>query len=193
MKINLTGRKKKLLACTFALLLCVAVVAVTGKSGEVMPHDGDVLVDSLNVSEITTDGVEKGVVDDSSLVTSDDITELENKDSYFDEMRATIDMDRNQVLAMLTDVIEEAATEKEKDNATAQKLKIIDYMDKEKIIENLISTKGLPECLVLLTDNAVNVTVNKDDLVQSDVAKICDIVMRETGRSASQIVIQSKF
>lgn len=193
MKINLTGHKKKVLACTLALILCIAVVAVTGKSGEVMPHDGDVLVDSLNVSEITTDGVEKGAVDDSSLVTSDDITELENKDSYFDEMRATIDMDRNQVLAMLTDVIEEAATEKEKDNATAQKLKIIDYMDKEKIIENLISTKGLPECLVLLTDNAVNVTVNKDDLVQSDVAKICDVVMRETGRSASQIVIQSKF
>ena len=44
-----------------------------------------------------------------------------------------------------------------------------------------------------MTDNAVNVTVNKEQLDQSDVAKICDIIMRETQRPASQIIIQSKL
>ena len=33
----------------------------------------------------------------------------------------------------------------------------------------------------------------KQELTDNDVAKICDIVMRETGRNASQIIIQSKF
>ena len=44
-----------------------------------------------------------------------------------------------------------------------------------------------------MSDNAVNVTVNKQELTKSDVAKICDIIMRETGREASEIVIQSKY
>lgn len=66
-------------------------------------------------------------------------------------------------------------------------------MEKERTIENLIENKGFPETLVLMTDNSITVTVNKQEITQSDVAKICDIVMRETGRSAGQIVIQSKF
>jgi len=194
-------------------------------------HDGDVLVDSLNVTEVpgTSSGAavdtntevdanapmdENAVVDtiagadqnpdataatgaaiDSSMIViSDDISELANADTYFEEARATINMDRNQVISMLTDVIEETKDgSAEKNNATQQKLKIIDYMNKEKVIENLIKNKGFTDALVLMTDNSVNVTVNKQEITQSDVAKICDIVMRETGRDVSQIVIQSKY
>ncbi|MDO4552429.1 MAG: SpoIIIAH-like family protein [Bacillota bacterium] len=126
-------------------------------------------------------------------VTSDDLSELENADSYFDEVRATINMDRNEVLSMLTAVIEETPAGAEQDAATQQKLKIIGYMDTEKTIESLIENKGFAEALVVITDSSVTVTVNKADLNQEDVAKISDIVMRETGRSADQIVIQSKF
>lgn len=193
-------------------------------------HDGDVLVDSLNVTEVpgtsSGSGVESGsedtsaavpedsivvdtiagadqnaektatgeALDSSMIVTSDDISELSNADTYFEEARATISMDRNQVISMLTDVIEETKDgSAEKNNATQQKLKIIDYMNKEKVMENMIRNKGFADALVLMTDNSVNVTVNKQEITQSDVAKICDIVMRETGRDASQIVIQSKY
>jgi stage III sporulation protein AH len=193
-------------------------------------HDGDVLVDSLNVTEVpgtsSGGGVDAGseetaatatedsavvdtiagsgqnpektatgeALDSSMIVTSDDISEISNADTYFEEARATINMDRNQVISMLTDVIEETKDgSAEKNNATQQKLKIIDYMNKEKVMENMIKNKGFADALVLMTDNSVNVTVNKQEITQSDVAKICDIVMRETGRDASQIVIQSKY
>jgi stage III sporulation protein AH len=214
-------------------------------------HDGDVLVDSLNVTELpgTSSGAAMGagapadtetpdpnapgdvnapdgagtqegadaaaaetlIVDtiagavpasgtaaedfeDILVVTSDDISELANADVYFEEVRATINMDRNQIISMLTDVIEESPDgSAEKNNATQQKLKIINYMNTEKVVENLIKNKGFADALVLMTDNSVNVMVNKQEITQSDVAKICDIVMRETGRSASQIVIQSKY
>ena len=212
-------------------------------------HDGDVLVDSLNVTGLpgtssgaamgagapadtetpdpnapedanTPSGTEEGGADaataempvvntiagavpsqtaaadyeDILVVTSDDITELANVDVYFEEVRATINMDRNQIISMLTDVIEEAPDgSAEKNNATQQKLKIINYMNTEKVVENLIKNKGFADALVLITDNSVNVMVNKQEITQSDVAKICDIVMRETGRNASQIVIQSKY
>ena len=65
-------------------------------------------------------------------------------------------------------------------------------MDQEQIIEKLIKTKNLPEARVIITDNSVNVTVNTQELLRSDVAKIYDIVMRETGRDAGQIVVQNK-
>ncbi len=196
-------------------------------------HDGDVLVDSLNVTQMPGTSSDAGVdtqqtdpgtpgddtvsgefpvldtiagagineavatgeaLDSSLIVISDDIAELANADAYFEESRATINMDRNQVISMLTDVIEETKDgSAEKNNATQQKLKIIDYMNKEKVMENLIKNKGFADALVLMTDNSVNITVNKQEITQSDVAKIYDIVMRETGRDASQIVIQSKY
>lgn len=173
-------------------------------------HDGDVLVDSLNVTAVpgtssgagvdantdpSAEGQSSGAaIDSSMIVLSDDVSELANADAYFEEARATINMDRNQVISMLTDVIEETKDgSAEKNNATQQKLKIIDYMNTEKVVENLIKNKGFADALVLMTDNSVNVTVNKQEITQSDVAKICDIVMRETGRDAGQIVIQSKY
>ena len=172
---------------------------VNDDASEVLPHDGEILVDSLRLTKISGSDEEsnedskEGSEALSTAVVSDDASDLENADTYFEEVRATVNLDRNQIISMLSDVIAEAESEGEKENATAKKLEIIEYMNKEKHIENIIQTKGLPECLVLISENAVNVTVNKQDLAQSDVAKICDIVMRETGRDAGQILIQSKF
>ncbi|MEL7655984.1 MAG: SpoIIIAH-like family protein [Bacillota bacterium] len=246
--MEFTKRKKIVLVSMLALIVCVGVLnnrlnneqdlsASAGYTDYEMDqmslHDGDVLVDSINVEGVpgsssgdaintegdaeakgnnadgnavidTIAGAENSdaiaqaatgaAIDSSMIVTSDDISELANADTYFEEARATINMDRNQVISMLTDVIEETKDgSAEKNNATQQKLKIIDYMNKEKVIENLIKNKGFTDAFVLMTDNSVNITVNKQEITQSDVAKICDIVIRETGRDASQIVIQSKY
>lgn len=217
--MEFTGRKKIILIGMLALIVCVGVLnnklnndqdlsASAGYTDYEMEqmtlHDGDVLVDSLNIvgvpgtssgaaADITEPEGGDAAIDTSMIVTSDNYAELANADTYFEEVRATINMDRNQVISMLTDVIEETKEGPEKKNATEQKLKIIDYMNKEKVVENLIRNKGFADALVLMTDNSVNVTINKQEITQSDIAKICDIVMRETGRDASQIVIQSKF
>lgn len=193
-------RKLKALA---AFILCIGLLATAGTitnkqetrmTAEIPEHDGDVLVDSLNVQQEDTSAEEK--TDGSSeteTVTSDDVSELEQSDSYFQEMRATINLDRNQVISMLTDAEATAETSAEKENASQQKLELLENMQKEQDVENAIAAKGLPECLVLITESGVNVTVNKQDLTDTDVAKICDIVMRETDRPASEIIIQSKF
>ncbi|MFQ7102920.1 MAG: SpoIIIAH-like family protein [Anaerovoracaceae bacterium] len=157
-------------------------------SDDIPLHDGDVLVDSLNVSEESDKAENK--VDESSLVTSDDVSELENSDTYFQELRATLDMDRNKIISMLTDAENSASGSKEKEEATAQKMQLLEYMGQEKTIETLLRNKGLPESFVVITESGVNVTVNSEELDQSMVTKICDIVMRETGREASQIIVQ---
>ena len=66
-------------------------------------------------------------------------------------------------------------------------------MEKELAVESLIKSKNLPSSYVVITEGSVSVTVDKQELDTNTVAKICDIVMRETGRSADKIVIQSKY
>lgn len=208
-------KHRKVVSGLFVIALCLGIITAVGgifpspdsvKSSQDIPeHDGDVLVDSINIREETkaedktASKNEKNAEKDSKetkgseMVTSDDVADLKNSDTYFEEMRATINMDRNQVISMLTDAETTAKNDAEKENANEQKMKLLQYMEQEQNVENAIKAKGLPECLVLITDSGVNVTVNKQNLNQSDVAKICDVVMRETGKSAPEIVIQSKF
>jgi stage III sporulation protein AH len=199
--------KKKMIRKVIAATACLAVIIagcfIAEKSSvntaELPEHDGEVLVDSLNIqeeaepSDETQDTEDDSDKEDTEMVTSDDVSELEQSDSYFQEMRASINLDRNEVIAMLTDAEASADNSAEKDNASQRKMDLLDNMQLEQEVENAIAAKGLPECLVLITENGVNVTVNKQDLNDNDVAKICDIVMRETERNASQIIIQSKF
>lgn len=170
------------------------IVNDTALEEDIENHDGDVLVDSLALfpADKSTENMQDKEISGTITVTSDENTDLLEGDAYFDEARATVNMDRNQIISMLTEVIAETKSETEKENAAEQKLKLIGYMEKENVVESLLKTKGFSDTFVLITDNAVNVTVKTDNLSQSDVAKICDIVMRETGRSADEIVIQSK-
>ena len=188
------NNRKKAAGLTM-LIICLGVyTAIVGISPEkaanddIPLHDGDVLVDSLNVQE--DEGESEGSVDESALVTSDDVSELENSDSYFQELRATLDMDRNKIISMLTDAESSASSEAEKKEASAEKMRLLDYMEQEKTVEALIKNKGLPECFVVITDSGVNVTVNSKELDQSMVTKISEIIMRETDRNASELVIQ---
>ena len=196
-------KNKKFKIVLAAAVLCLGIVGAAGtaidnlsaEAVEIPEHDGDILVDSLNVQ--TEDSGEAEETDKSEketeLVTSDDISDLEQGDTYFQEMRATINLDRNEMIAMYTDAEATAATDSEKKNATEKKNQLLDNMQKEKDVESAIKAKGLPECFVLITESGANITVNKQELNSTDVAKICDIVMRETGLAASEIIIQSKF
>lgn len=193
--------KKKAVKKSIAAVICLSVM-VTGcfiaenkgnKTANIPEHNGEVLVDSLNISREVNHQNNNSETTETELVTSDDISELDQGNTYFQEMRATINLDRNEVIAMLTDAEATASSSAEKESASEKKLQLLENMQKEQEVESAITAKGLPECLVLITENGVNVTVNKQELNDNDVAKICDIVMRETGLSASQIIIQSKF
>lgn len=201
--------KKKMIKKVVAAGACLAVIIAgcfiaenrSVDTAELPEHDGEVLVDSLNIQAEAEpeddaeadEGTDENTSGETALVTSDDVSELEQSDSYFQEMRASINLDRNEVISMLTDAEASAGNSAEKENASQRKMDLLDNMQLEQEVENAIAAKGLPECLVLITENGVNVTVNKQDLNDNDVAKICDIVMRETERNASQIIIQSKF
>lgn len=192
------GKNKKLVAGLAALMVCFGAFLASGRllpdkaaNSDIPLHDGDVLVDSLGVDDEDSAADKKSSKSkEAELVASDDVAQLENKDSYFQELRATLDMDRNKIISMLTDAEDSASTKKEKQEATAQKMRLLNYMEQEKTVETLIKNKGLPESFVVISDSGVNVTVNTEKLDQQTVTKICEIVMRQTSVKASEIVVQ---
>ena len=148
--------KGKRLGALCLILVFGAGLVVTSQMGNDIPvHDGDVLVDSLAVSEDAP------------------------KEGTFEEMRAALDLERNKLLSSL--------------DSEQEKKRITGYMEKELAVESLIKSKNVPSSYVVITEGSVSVTVDKQELDTNTVAKICDIVMRETGRTADKIVIQSKY
>lgn len=148
--------KGKRLGALCLILVFGAGLVVTSQMGNDIPvHDGDVLVDSLAVSENAP------------------------KEGTFEEMRTALDIERNKLLSSL--------------DSEQEKKRITGYMEKELAVESLIKSKNLPSSYVVITEGSVSVTVDKQELDTNTVAKICDIVMRETGRTADKIVIQSKY
>lgn len=164
-----------------AAVLGLAVVFGTGiivtsgldKKEELPSHDGEVLVDSLAAEE------------------KDETVSASKGD--FDEMRAQMELERNKLIATLDSTINDSKNDNEKKNASEEKQRIIGYMEKELAVENIIKQKNLPDSFVLITESSISVTVDQQELDTNTVAKICDIVMRETGKSADKIIIQSKY
>lgn len=150
----------------------IIVTSQLDKNEELPAHDGEVLVDSLAVGEKE---------------------EAEPASGDFDQLRAELELERNKLIASLDSTINDSSNENEKNNASAEKQRILDYMEQELAIENIIAQKNLPACFVLITESSVNVTVDQQELDTNTVAKICDVVMRETGQSADRIIIQSKY
>ena len=133
-------KHRKLIGGALVVALCLGVVTAIGgvfpspdaaQSNQDIPeHDGDVLVDSINVKNESETSAQENKKEtektkEPAPVTSDDVSDLENTDTYFEEMRATINMDRNQVISMLTDAETTADSSSEKESATQQKLKLL--------------------------------------------------------------------
>lgn len=141
-----------------------------------------------NTSETTSTVTKDTKLDETNAVT------LDETNTVFLESKLNIDTERSKIISLLTEIIEdEDINEVSKSKAIDDKIKIIDYMNKEKVIENLLKTKMYKDFIVIITDNSVNVTVGIEKLNKSDLAKILDIVMRETNRPLDQIKIQCKY
>lgn len=62
-------------------------------------------------------------------------------------------------------------------------------MEKESICEQQLMAKGFEDCVVLISEDCVDVTVNRSSLTEVEKAQIEDIVTRKAGCDVSQIVI----
>lgn len=176
------NKKENVAIIAVAVIFCAGLAVTSVKNSQIPLHDGDVLVDSRNVAAAET-GEEQ----------QDAAAGAEAEGSSFEEKRAALQLQRNELISGYDETIKNSASEAEKKNAVASKEKLSGYMEDEVAIEGILRTKNLPECLVIITDSTVTVTVDEQDLKQNTVAKICNIVMEETGRTADKIIIQSSY
>lgn len=80
----------------------------------------------------------------------------------------------------------------EQDNkveAVKEMLDLQDRIEKEAAAESLLEAKGFKDVFVRMIDNKVDVVINAKELSQADLAKVEDVVRRQTGVDAENIVI----
>lgn len=120
--------------------------------------------------------------------------ESTKKANYFIEARLNTNIERERIISLLNEIINnEYTTEETRKKANEEKMKLIDAINKEKIIENLIKSKGFDDALALITDHSVSIIVESEKISDSEMAKILDIVVRETQASPDKIKIWNKF
>ena len=110
--------------------------------------------------------------------------------SFFVQARLTREQSRSNARSILNDIINNAnVDEAQRSEAAEDMLEIQRRIERETAAEALIESKGFSEVYVRISDNAVDVIVNKPELTPQDLAQIMDVVKRKTGMTETQIHI----
>lgn len=112
--------------------------------------------------------------------------------SYFDATRLSRRQARDEAVSILESTEASAtASDEARTNASEEIAKIAENTVVEARIEGLVIAKGYEDCVAYINDNGCNVVVAAagTPFGEEDVAKIKDIVVSETGLSASLIKI----
>lgn len=122
-------------------------------------------------------------VDDASMSTA----------SFFTTYRTTRQNERNQEIMYLDSVIAMEGDEFADARKTAidQKLKLVDVMEKELLLESLLKAKGYEDAVVSvgLTNGNINVIVKRDEITRDDTAKIFGTIKNATNTSSDCVKI----
>lgn len=178
-------KRKGAVYSVVALMLCVAVYLnwSYGKQEE----EGFSSVADFHNSKMLG---EAALVDGKSGDIENGESQLD--EDYFSEARLSRQQARDEAVSILNMTIENEATSQE---ASAQASASVQVMAEaalqESRIENMIIAKGYKDCVVFVNENGVNVIISKleNGLQDSDIAKITEIVIEESGFDASKIKI----
>ena len=111
---------------------------------------------------------------------------------YFSEARLNRQQARDSALALLRESVgDESASQETIEDANLAIQTMANYTLTEAQIENLVVAKGYTNCVAFLSDNSISVVVSgtENGITDTDVAKIGEIVMEQTGLTADQIKI----
>jgi len=115
--------------------------------------------------------------------------------SFFATYRETRQSERNQEILYLDSVIamegEEFADARQ--TAINQKLKLVEVMEKELLLESLLKAKGYEDVIVSvgLTNDNINVVIKADEITREDTAQIYSTIKNETNTSSDMVKILS--
>ena len=196
--------KRNAVVAAIALFVCAAVYLnwnyeqeaeagkTLGQSTMVGSETNDPLVSGTGTEQdgdAQTGGVESGDVEtdaqSQTATTSGD---------YFATARLNRQQARDSAISLLEDAAQQEDADQSVANQASESIQVLaSYTLKEAQIENLVTAKGYADCVAFMGDDSLSIVVSKEDgtLDASDVAKITDIAMTETGYAASAIRIMA--
>ncbi len=156
--------------------------------------NGDVPIQTEQVEYVAA--VKPASATDASADFNAEAVEAGKKNSFFDDARSDREKARNDALATLQEIMDNAsATSAQKTEAVNSAAKIAENTDKEASIETLVKAKGYSNCVVVLSEGQVNVIIPAGDngITASDAAIIKDIVVGQVNIAPSCIkIIEAK-
>ncbi len=110
--------------------------------------------------------------------------------NYFVEAKMDREQKRSEQIEMLAECISSDTLDKDsKSGAATNLITLQERIEKESAIESLLKAKGFKEVFVRISDDDVDVVINREKIEEADIAQIEDIVRRKTGYATSQIKI----
>lgn len=111
-----------------------------------------------------------------------DTTEAAGEQGYFAEVVLSREKARDEAIEVLSGVISgEGAAEEMKQDARAQIERIARDMENEANIETLVRSKGLGDCVAVISGDKANVVVRIDGMTDAQVSQISEIVYEQSG------------
>ena len=112
-----------------------------------------------------------------------------NENDYFATARLSRKQARDNAINMLKDASTDENADQSVLNEASETLQVLaGYTVAESQIENLVTAKGYADCVAFMGAESISVVVDDaDGLDATDVARIMDIVVQETGYAPNQI------
>ena len=111
---------------------------------------------------------------------------------YFASARLNRQQARDSALELLQQAAADAGAQQDiidEANASIQTMAALTMSEAQ--VENLVTAKGYGDCVCFINENSASVVVSStaDGLNETDIAKIAEIVMEETGLTPSKVTI----
>lgn len=142
------------------------------------------------VTSVNADAKTEKTADEEK--TSSKSAESTETEGFFADARLKKQAARDEALSLLKDTLSSGdASESAKEEATQKISAIASNSVKETKIENLIVGKGFSDAVVMMEEGSVTASVAGPNgaLTETDVAKIADIIVGETGADLTTIRI----
>ena len=114
-----------------------------------------------------------------------------NENDYFATARLSRKQARDNAISMLKDASTDENADQSVLNEASKTLQVLaGYTVAESQIENLVTAKGYTDCVAFMGAESISIVVEDEDgLDATDVARIMDIVVQETGYAPNQIKV----
>lgn len=176
-KLGLRFTKKGAIALSLLLILLAGAIYLN-----IQINNGTVPVDK----DMNNTDVQGSPTPDDTLESVD--AQVYNE--YFTAFREERNSVRAQEIEYLRAIISEDATDSETlQNAQERLMELVSNMEQEFAIESQIRSKGFLDAAVTFRSGSVNVIIDGESLSDEEVARILDIVSKETGATAEDIRI----